>query len=109
LSGPGGGWDNAKKHIEAGYHGGKESEAHKAAIVGDTIGDPFKDTPSPSLNILIKLMSMVAIVFAGVIVTYAPQVYPLKIRLRLYRLKGMGWRIGTPLYLRRVNPCPIPT
>ncbi|MCB1100889.1 MAG: sodium/proton-translocating pyrophosphatase, partial [Kiritimatiellae bacterium] len=69
-----GAWDNAKKYIEAGHHGGKGSDAHKAAVVGDTVGDPFKDTCGPSLNILIKLMSMVSIVFAGLIVKYAPAI-----------------------------------
>ena len=68
MSNAGGAWDNAKKYIEEGHHGGKGSMAHKAAVVGDTVGDPFKDTSGPSLNILIKLMSMVSIVFAGAIV-----------------------------------------
>jgi K(+)-stimulated pyrophosphate-energized sodium pump len=72
LANAGGAWDNAKKWIEAGKYGGKGSFAHKAAVTGDTVGDPFKDTSGPSLNILIKLMSMVSIVFAGLTVKYSP-------------------------------------
>jgi K(+)-stimulated pyrophosphate-energized sodium pump len=68
LANSGGAWDNAKKYIESGKLGGKGSANHKAAIIGDTVGDPFKDTAGPSLNILIKLMSMVSIVTAGVTV-----------------------------------------
>jgi H(+)-translocating pyrophosphatase len=74
MANAGGAWDNAKKYIEKGSHGGKGSDAHKAAVVGDTVGDPFKDTSGPSLNILIKLMGMVSVVFAGLIVKYAPQI-----------------------------------
>ena len=71
MANAGGAWDNAKKHIEEGNHGGKGSEAHKATVVGDTVGDPFKDTSGPSLNILVKLMSMVAIVMAGLTVAWS--------------------------------------
>jgi inorganic pyrophosphatase/K(+)-stimulated pyrophosphate-energized sodium pump len=71
MANAGGAWDNAKKHVESGVHGGKGSEAHKAAVVGDTVGDPFKDTSGPSLNILVKLMSMVSVVVAGLIVRYS--------------------------------------
>ncbi len=71
MANSGGAWDNAKKYIEEGHHGGKGSPAHKAGVVGDTVGDPFKDTSGPSLNILIKLMSMVSIVFASFIVKNA--------------------------------------
>lgn len=71
MSNAGGSWDNAKKFVETGEHGGKGGDAHKAAVVGDTVGDPFKDTSGPSLNILIKLMSMVSLVAAGFIVRYS--------------------------------------
>lgn len=75
MANAGGAWDNAKKYIEAGAHGGKGTDAHKATVVGDTVGDPFKDTSGPSLNILIKLMSMVSVVFAGLIVQYALKLF----------------------------------
>ncbi|HOS46668.1 MAG TPA: sodium/proton-translocating pyrophosphatase, partial [Paludibacter sp.] len=71
MANSGGAWDNAKKYIEEGNFGGKGSECHKATVVGDTVGDPFKDTSGPSLNILIKLMSMVSIVMAGLTVAYS--------------------------------------
>jgi len=71
MSNAGGLWDNAKKYIEAGAFGGKGSEPHKAAVVGDTVGDPFKDTAGPSLNTMITVMSLVASVFAPLIVMYA--------------------------------------
>jgi K(+)-stimulated pyrophosphate-energized sodium pump len=71
LNNAGGAWDNAKKHIERGHYGGKGSDNHKATVVGDTVGDPFKDTSGPALNILIKLMSMVSVVLAGLTVAYS--------------------------------------
>ena len=71
MANAGGAWDNAKKYVEEGHFDGKESEVHKANVVGDTVGDPFKDTSGPSLNILIKLMGMVAIVMAGLTVTWS--------------------------------------
>jgi K(+)-stimulated pyrophosphate-energized sodium pump len=74
MANAGGAWDNAKKWVETGQLGGKGSDIHKATVVGDTVGDPFKDTSGPSLNILIKLMSMVSVVFAGMVVKFAPQI-----------------------------------
>ncbi len=74
MANAGGSWDNAKKSIESGLLGGKGSDAHKASVVGDTVGDPFKDTSGPSLNILIKLMSMVSVVVAGLVAKYAPAI-----------------------------------
>ena len=80
LNNAGGAWDNAKKYIEKGAHGGKKlpdgskNPVHGAAVIGDTVGDPCKDTSGPSLNILIKLMSMVSIVFAPVVIRFSPEI-----------------------------------
>ncbi len=74
MANAGGAWDNAKKYIEAGHHGGKGSDSHKASVTGDTVGDPFKDTSGPSLNILIKLIAVVSVVFAGLVVYFGPTV-----------------------------------
>jgi len=74
MANAGGAWDNAKKYIESGKHGGKGSDAHKASVVGDTVGDPFKDTSGPALNILIKLIAIVSVVFAGLVVNFGPTV-----------------------------------
>ena len=74
MANSGGAWDNAKKYIEAGHHGGKGSDSHKASVTGDTVGDPFKDTSGPSLNILIKLIAVVSVVFAGLVVYFGPTV-----------------------------------
>jgi K(+)-stimulated pyrophosphate-energized sodium pump len=70
MANAGGAWDNAKKYVEEGHFGGKGSEAHKASVVGDTVGDPFKDTSGPSINILIKLMTIVSLVFAPLFVAF---------------------------------------
>ncbi len=74
MANAGGAWDNAKKYIESGKHGGKGSDAHKASVVGDTVGDPFKDTSGPALNILIKLIAIVSVVFAGLVVNFGPTI-----------------------------------
>jgi K(+)-stimulated pyrophosphate-energized sodium pump len=70
MTSAGAAWDNAKKFIESGNYGGKKSDAHKAAVVGDTVGDPYKDTAGPSLNALIKVMNTISLIFIGLITTY---------------------------------------
>jgi K(+)-stimulated pyrophosphate-energized sodium pump len=77
MANSGGAWDNAKKLIEDGYLGGKGTPIHAAAVVGDTVGDPFKDTSGPSINILLKLMSIVALVFGATIARYHPMILSL--------------------------------
>ncbi len=101
MANAGGSWDNAKKYIEAGAHGGKGTPAHKAAVVGDTVGDPFKDTSGPSLNILIKLMSMVSVVAAGFIVRFGMTTAGLSVglgTLAVVLVAVIGWP-----FLRRMK------
>ena len=104
MANAGGSWDNAKKYIEKGAHGGKGTDAHKAAVVGDTVGDPFKDTSGPSLNILIKLMSMVSVVAAGLVVRFGMTLPGVSLALGVLALVAVVM-VLRPL-LRRDGPTP---
>jgi hypothetical protein len=105
MNNSGGAWDNAKKFVEAGNYGGKGSEVHKATVVGDTVGDPFKDTAGPSINILIKLMSMVSIVFAGLIVAYSPIIESTYSPINENFTISQEWRAQHPV----TKVCPLQT
>ncbi|MFH1919870.1 MAG: sodium/proton-translocating pyrophosphatase, partial [Planctomycetota bacterium] len=107
MANAGGSWDNAKKYIEAGAHGGKGTDAHKAAVVGDTVGDPFKDTSGPSLNILIKLMSMVSVVAAGLIVRFGMTLTGFAMAGGILGAAAVAWGIWT-LMARKQQAKPEP-
>ncbi|MFH1266547.1 MAG: sodium/proton-translocating pyrophosphatase, partial [Planctomycetota bacterium] len=107
MANAGGSWDNAKKYIEAGAHGGKGTDAHKAAVVGDTVGDPFKDTSGPSLNILIKLMSMVSVVAAGLIVRFGMTLTGFGMAAGILGAAAVAWGIWT-LMARKQQAKPEP-
>jgi K(+)-stimulated pyrophosphate-energized sodium pump len=92
LSNAGGAWDNAKKYVEDGHHGGKNSEAHKATVIGDTVGDPFKDTAGPALNPLIKVMNLVSVLVAPTVVAYADNI-ALRVVVGVVAVGVLGWAL----------------